>query len=200
MTRQPFAVALVHHPVIDRRGAVVSTAVTNLDLHDIARTARTYDAGRFYVVTPLAEQRVLVARILAHWLEGHGASYNPHRGQALALIKTVATLDEAVEDWRRETDQTVLPVLTSAARRGDLSVAACAERLMHQPLLLVFGTGWGLAPEVFERDWPVLEPIRGAGSYNHLPVRAAAAIMLDRLLGRAAEPFDGAQNKSDDSL
>jgi hypothetical protein len=187
MNYHPLAVALVHHPVLDRRGRLVSTAVTNLDLHDIARTARTYGAGRFYVVTPLAEQRVLVERILSHWLEGHGASYNPHRGQALSLIKTVATLDEAVRDWEQKNGQPVLPVLTSAARRGDLTVSACAERLARQPLLLVLGTGWGLAPEVFERGWPVLEPIRGAGSYNHLPVRAAAAIMLDRLLGRTAK-------------
>ena len=40
--KSPIAVALVHYPIVDRRGDVVNTAVTNLDLHDIARTARTY--------------------------------------------------------------------------------------------------------------------------------------------------------------
>ena len=29
----------------------------------------------------------------------------------------------------------------------------------------------------------IVEPIYGAGSYNHLCVRSAAAIILDRLLG-----------------
>jgi hypothetical protein len=47
--------------------------------------------------------------------------------------------------------------------------------------LLLLGTGWGLAAEVLDRVDDVLEPIAGAGPYNHLSVRAAAAIMLDRL-------------------
>lgn len=38
----PLYCALVHHPVRDRGGNAVTTAVTNLDVHDIARTARTY--------------------------------------------------------------------------------------------------------------------------------------------------------------
>lgn len=82
MIRQPVAVALVHHPVLDRRRDRVTTAVTNLDLHDIARTARTYGVCRYYVVTPVAEQQRLVARIVGHWREGFGAGYNPDRGEA----------------------------------------------------------------------------------------------------------------------
>ena len=46
---------------------------------------------------------------------------------------------------------------------------------------LMLGTGWGLAPELFDRGWPVLTCIQGAEEYNHLPVRAAAAIIFDRL-------------------
>lgn len=184
--KRPVAVALVHHPVVDRRGDVVSTAVTNLDLHDIARTARTYGVGRFYVVTPVVEQQVLVKRILSHWLDGHGASYNAHRGAALSLIRIVASLDEALADWRAEAGPDALPVLTGAARADGISFAECAAVIEKNPLLLVFGTGWGLAPELFQRGWTVLEPIRGRGGYNHLPVRAAAAIMLDRLLVRPA--------------
>ncbi|HEY6838272.1 MAG TPA: RNA methyltransferase, partial [Geobacteraceae bacterium] len=53
----------------------------------------------------------------------------------------------------------------------------------EQPYLLVFGTGWGLTEELFERADLVLRPIKGPGSYNHLSVRSAAAIILDRLLG-----------------
>ena len=86
----------------------------------------------------------------------------------------------------------VLPVIvpsrffTGASRTDGLSVEECCLLLEQVPLLLVFGTGWGLAPEVFDRGWTVLEPIRGRGVYNHLPVRAAAAIILDRLLGTSA--------------
>jgi hypothetical protein len=183
---RPVAVALVHYPIVDRRGDTVSTAVTNLDLHDIARTSRTYGVDRFYVVTPVAEQQVLVDRILAHWLDGHGASYNRHRGEALSLIRVVAGLEEALADWRAHAGPEALPVLTGASREDGIGMKACATLLESTPLLLVFGTGWGLAPGLFQQGWTVLEPIRGRGDYNHLPVRAAAAIILDRLLGSPA--------------
>jgi hypothetical protein len=186
MTRRPTAVALVHHPIRDRRGDTVTASVTNLDLHDIARTARTYGVDRFYLVTPVAEQRVLVERILAHWRTGHGASYNPHRGEALDLVEPVSTLDEALALWQQRTGDDPLPVLTGAARTDGITFARCRALGRQHPLLLVFGTGWGLAEEVFERGWTVLEPVSGAGDFNHLPVRAAAAIILDRLF--AGEP------------
>ena len=48
-------VALLHHPVYDKNGAVVTTAVTNLDVHDIARLARTFGVRGFYVCTPVAD-------------------------------------------------------------------------------------------------------------------------------------------------
>jgi len=51
--------------------------------------------------------------------------------------------------------------------------------------LITFGTGWGLADEIMQRaDW-LLAPIRSprADGFNHLSVRAAAAITFDRLLG-----------------
>jgi hypothetical protein len=179
------AVALVHHPVLDRRGDVVTSALTNLDVHDIARTARTYGVGRFYVVTPLAEQLQLLDRILGHWRDGHGAGYNPDRKEALSLVAGVPSLAAALDDWQRLCGAEPLPVLTAASRDGRLTFRDCARMLAQQPLLLVLGTGWGLAPELFQNGWPVLTPIRGAGSYNHLPVRAAAAIMLDRLGGQS---------------
>lgn len=182
MSQQSLAVALLHAPVLDRRGDTVSTAVTNLDLHDIARSAKTFGLGRFYLVTPLSEQQRLVSRLLEHWLEGHGADYNPKRKQALELIKVCATIDEALEDWRREQGSEPLPILTGASRQGDITFTELRGRLQRQPAMLVLGTGWGLAPELFERGWPVLTGIKGAGEYNHLPVRAAAAIMFDRLL------------------
>jgi hypothetical protein len=48
----------------------------------------------------------------------------------------------------------------------------------------MLGTGFGLAPAVRERADLALEAIRGIGDYNHLSVRAAASIILDRLRGR----------------
>ena len=177
------AIALVHHPVLDRNAQVVTTAVTNLDIHDIARLSRSYGVERFYLVTPVPEQQRLIGRILGHWREGFGAGYNRDRGEALALVETVGSFAEARESWHKLTGVDAMPVLTGARVTNGMSFAEGRRLLSERPLLLVLGTGWGLAPELFCQGWPVLEPITGRGDYNHLSVRAAAAIMVDRLLG-----------------
>jgi hypothetical protein len=179
-------VALLHHPVYDKNGAVVTTAVTNLDVHDISRLARTFGVRGFYVCTPVPTLRRLVARIMRHWETGPGSTYNTTRKEALRVVRLVADLDEATADVERET--TVLPhVVATSARPGPgrLRFAAMRQRLASpgSPVLLLLGTGWGLTTEVLERVDDVLEPITGADDYNHLSVRAAAAIMLDRLRG-----------------
>lgn len=51
-------------------------------------------------------------------------------------------------------------------------------------VLILLGTAWGLAPQVIEEAACTLPPIIGCGDYNHLSVRSAAAIILDRLLGK----------------
>jgi hypothetical protein len=53
------------------------------------------------------------------------------------------------------------------------------------PVLLCFGTGWGLCPEVHAQAALCLEPIRARSDtgYNHLSVRAASAVVFDRLFG-----------------
>jgi hypothetical protein len=184
MTGRPVAVALVHHPVVDRRGDVVTTAVTNLDLHDIARAARTFGIGRFFVITPVAEQRRLVDRIVQHWCEGFGAGYHSDRGEALSLVVTVASLQEALDRWEEESGARPLAVLTGAARKDGISFPRCRELVREHPVMLIFGTGWGLAPSLFEEGWAVLQSVQGIGEYNHLSVRSAAAIVLDRLFGK----------------
>ena len=91
-------VALLHHPVYDKTGAVVTTAVTNLDVHDIARLSRTFDVRAFYVCTPVETLRRLVARIIRHWDVGPGATYNATRREALALVRQAPDLDAAMAE------------------------------------------------------------------------------------------------------
>jgi hypothetical protein len=183
---QPLAVALVHHPVLDKRGDEVTTAVTNLDLHDIARAAATYGVSKFYLVTPVAEQQRLVERMVAHWTEGYGAGYNPDRAEALGRCETVENLDAARSHWESQVGKASDVWLTGAKCSAGLMADEARGRLREKPALLVLGTGWGLAPQLFERGWPVLKAIEGTGEYNHLSVRAAAAIYFDRLLGESA--------------
>jgi hypothetical protein len=184
--RAPLYVVLLHHPVYDKRGEVVATAVTNMDVHDIARIGKTYGVSGVYISTPVRALRLLVEKILEHWRTGFGAEYNETRREALALVRTVADLDAAILEVERSVGDRPVLVATSARDSGGrTSFVALRSRLAASaaPHLLILGTGWGLTKEILERADLVLEPIRGVADYNHLPVRAAAAIMLDRLLG-----------------
>ncbi|NJD38059.1 MAG: RNA methyltransferase [Geobacter sp.] len=179
------SVALLHHPVYNKHRQVVTTAFTNLDIHDIARTARTFGLSRYYLVTPSLEQQQLLQRVVNHWDNGWGATYNPDRREALSIVKVAANLAAAVADLQQESDRKPVTIATGAAERpGSLSFQTLRERLQQsdQQHLLLLGTGWGLTGELFEQADCILEPIRGPGEYNHLPVRSALAIMLDRLV------------------
>ena len=175
------AVALVHHPVLNRRNEVVATAVTNLDLHDIARTCRTFGVGRFFVVTPIIEQQKVVGQIFQHWVNGYGSTHNPDRCSAFQLMETVADLDTARDRWSEEHSLPAQLVITSARTSTGLNGQDCRLLLAEKPLLLVLGTGSGLAPEITAQNCEIFQPILGVADYNHLPVRAAAAIILDRI-------------------
>ncbi len=178
--------ALLHHPVYDKNGAVVTTAVTNMDVHDFGRLARTYDVRAFYVATPVPTLRRLVERIMRHWETGPGAAYNHTRKEALALARLASDLDAVVADIEREHGELPRLVATTAKEGGRrLSFAELRRRLRddRRPVLLVFGTGWGLTEDVLGRADDVLEPVRGVHGWNHLSVRSAAAVILDRLRG-----------------
>lgn len=177
--------ALVHHPVRDRAGAIITTSVTNLDVHDIARSARTYGVSRYYVVTPIAAQRALIQHILGYWRGGRGGERVPERAEALSIIEDVASIEDALKDI--EAREGAAPcVMTTAARSGFAVTTFESARGMlkarERPALLVFGTGYGLADTVIARADVHLAPVR-PGGYNHLAVRAAVSIILDRLFG-----------------
>ena len=184
---KPMAIALVHYPVLDRRGDVVTSAVTNLDIHDLARLETTYGLCRYYIVTPAAEQQLLTARIAGHWQQGHGATYNPDRCRALDCLQVTDHLDTALEDWRRLNGGQGVAVLTGARHESGISFPETQALMAREPVLLVFGTGHGLAPGLYTSGRLCLAPVR-SGQYNHLSVRAAAAVILDRLIGEHGQP------------
>lgn len=178
--------ALLHHPVLDKNGLIVTTAVTNIDIHDIARSARTFGVRRFFVATPVRALRALSEKIIEHWETGFGATYNETRKDALSLVSVEPDLDAVLMSVERDSGRRPVLVVTSARpAAGCVTFAALRERIEApgDPHLLVLGTGWGLAPAVLERADARLEPVVGAADYNHLSVRAAAAIILDRLRG-----------------
>lgn len=180
------AIALVHHPVRDRQRGTGSTSVTPLNIHDLARSATTFGVSPLYVVTPIESQQALAGRILRHWLEGHGGVQNPSRRESLGIVKVLASVNDAAADLMSLTG--AYPLLVGTAARGgegSVSFAELRRELASSPrsALILFGTGWGLAPELIGQCDRLLEPIVGRGDYNHLSVRSAAAIILDRLFG-----------------
>ena len=178
-------VALTHYPVVDKRGDLITSAVTNLDLHDISRAVKVYGVKSYYVVTPLVDQQGLVHKIISHWTDGSGAVYNPARRSALEMIKVKGTIGDVVEDIKDLENIYPKTVVTSARRYATSTGYKEFRAILKtgKPHLLVFGTAWGLAePYIAEADY-ILDPITGPTDYNHLSVRAAAGIILDRLLG-----------------
>lgn len=200
--------ALVHHPVLDRTGREVTTALTNVDVHDLARSARTFGLSGVYIVTPVALQQRMVYEVVEHWTQGDGSSHL-RRAEAIARVKPAASVDQVRADIAQRTGRAPVVVVTAAryAPEGGAepqSYAHWREVLRqaevlgqaenggdHPPLLLVFGTGWGLAPSVLAAADVRLAPVYrdpllmapDEAPYNHLSVRAAVAIILDRLLG-----------------
>ncbi len=178
--------ALLHHPVKNKNGETIVSAVTNLDLHDIARAAATYGIRAFYVVTPLTDQQSLVKKIISHWTNGSGGIYNPKRKQALNGIRLAQDLDQVIEDIRADGPENIKIVATCAAGKDRTLGFETLRGLVNtseDTFLIVLGTAWGLTDEFMDSVDFVLEPIRGRADYNHLSVRSAAAIVLDRVLG-----------------
>nr|WP_320193686.1 RNA methyltransferase [uncultured Desulfobacter sp.] len=181
----PIYLALIHYPVVNKNGQITGSALTNMDLHDIARAGRTFGVKAYYVVTPYEDQQNLAVQIMDHWTHGHGGRVNPARKSALERVRVAKTFEAACNDIEIEQGTGVVKVATSASSRcATRSCRQLGQELMmsNTPHVLAFGTAWGLAPEVMDQCDHILEPIRGSGSYNHLSVRSAASIYLDRLI------------------
>jgi hypothetical protein len=182
----PVYCALVHHPVLDRAGDEVTTSVTNLDVHDIARSSRTYGLRGYFVVIPIEAQHPVVEKIIEHWSTGAGVKRFPERTEAIALVRVARSIEDAIAEIEEREGEAPRLVATSArGGPGRSTYANEVARLQNErrPTLLLFGTGHGLSPRVLLRCDAILEPIEGPTRYNHLSVRAAVAITLDRLFG-----------------
>ena len=190
--------ALLHYPVYNKNRDIVATAVTNIDVHDIVRSSRTYGVDGVYIVTPIEQQRGLVNEILQHWTEGAGATHNPARAEAFSIARVAESLENVIEDIAEREGLAPICLATSAKPMEDTtSFLSCREGWKEgetKPQLLLFGTGWGMTDEVVkgaEVRLPPLVPARWAvgekEEYNHLSVRSAVATILDRLLGDREE-------------
>ena len=183
------AVALVHHPVLDKFGGIQATALTNLDVHDLARSSRTFGCAACYLVTPISAQKEQAGHILGFWEGEKGQKRNTDRTEAMARMHVVDAVQDAIDAETAAVGSRPIVVVTSAKPQGTVPYRALRERLEGGAhALVLFGTGHGLADSVVEMANLVLSPVLGpldddGTSYNHLSVRSAAAIILDRLRG-----------------
>lgn len=185
-----FYLGLVHHPIKNKLGELVTTSVTNLDIHDISRSSRTFGIKKYFIVTPLLAQQDLVKNILGHWEEDHANLYNPDRQNALSIAQVAHSVQDAIS--KIEAIEGKRPYVAVTGANFDTSDGGCKEltkkvELLNIPCFLLFGTGWGLHSDVVENADFKLSPIvsNSGDGYNHLSVRSAVAIYLDRLFGKS---------------
>ncbi|MEW5825684.1 MAG: RNA methyltransferase [Candidatus Bipolaricaulota bacterium] len=180
-------VGLLHYPMRNRDGEIVATSVTSVDIHDIARSARTYGAQRYFVVTPVPSQRAIVERVRSFWTEGEKLVDKSRRGEAIEYVVPADDLEETLARIERDEGREPLLVATSArpSNKAIVGFRALGERLRThpQPVYILFGTGWGMADELIDVCDAILPPVMPDADFNHLSVRAAAAIILDRVVG-----------------
>lgn len=170
------SLGLLHWPCVDKNGQEIATAITNLDLHDCARVCLTYGINKLYIVHPNQSQLDFARTIIDHWLKGFGGQYNPLRKRALEIIALVHDISEI----KQQTN--ALLVGTSASRlEGCISWDEARKRAHREDMCILFGTGWGMSPSLFEKLDAVIEPIAGKGGFNHLSVRSAVSIAVDRI-------------------
>lgn len=182
----PVYIALIHYPIYNKNRQVVRTCLTPMDLHDLARAGRTYGIRGFFCVSSLASQMDLAQTIVDHWTLGWGARYNPNRKEAIALTRIVPDLPAVIREIEREWGRPPVTVATSARTVDpDLDFPELRRRIEagEEAFLLLFGTGWGLVEEMVDGADYRLKSVQGPGDYNHLPVRSAVSIILDRILG-----------------
>lgn len=178
--------ALLHYPIYNKKMEVIATSITNLDIHDIARSSRTYDVEKYFLVHPYETQLNLTRDILGYWQEGYGATYNSDRKEAFSRVELAPSLEKVVSLIEQSCGQKPKLVTTDARiYPNTVTYQNIREKIAEgkEPYLIIFGTGWGIEENQMKSADYILEPIYGPCDYNHLSVRSAVAIILDRLLG-----------------
>lgn len=183
----PHYMVLMHDEIDLGDDKTGTTSITSIDIHDGARSARTYGVKNFFLVSSLADQQMIAQTLLDFWTKGAGVEYNPHRHDAVSRVRVTSSLSEAIAKIEASEGVRPLVIATSARtleKHQALDYFSQGEVWrQRRPVLLVFGTGKGLAQSALDQVDYVLDPVRGFSDFNHLSVRSAMAIVLDRWFG-----------------
>lgn len=188
-------VALLHNDMKLKDGRTGNTSVTTIDIHDIARSSTTYGVKDFFIVTSLLDQQNLVATMLGFWQESsQGEQYNKQRHNALKHVRVKNDLDEVIQAIEKK--EGVPPLIIGTSAR-DVDMVAPLITYFDQekvwkskrPVLFIFGTGYGIDESLLKKCDFMLPPLQGFSSFNHLSVRSAVGIILDKWLGVSRQPL-----------
>lgn len=164
-----------------------TTSVTSIDIHDIARSSKMYSIKNFFLVTPLKDQQTIVQTLLDFWCQGDGIEYNKSRHAAVKQVRLQSSLQEVIAAIEAQEGQKPLLIATSAKAAENQHKLTYHDQetvwTQKRPVLFIFGTGQGLCPRLVNQCDYVLLPLVGFADFNHLSVRSAVAIVLDRWLG-----------------
>ena len=177
-------IGLIHYPVLNKHHEIVTTSVTLFDIHDIARSSATFGVNEYLIINPSLYQKKVVDRLTHFWKKGYGKEYNDNRATAITKVQFFFTLEEGLRYLTDSYQKKPVVIGTSAKQYSQYPIILfpkLKETIKKEPVLLLLGTGWGLSDEVFRLCDYILEPIPGKNEYNHLSVRAAAAIILYKL-------------------
>ena len=150
----PHYVALMHSDVLvgeERKPGF--TSVTSIDIHDIARSSKTYGIKEFFLVTPLEDQQKIVSKVLDFWKKGIGAEYNKCRYNAIQLVQLIDSLQAVIEKIENKEGKRPLVIATSAQAADAQRIISYYDQQVvwhnERPVLLIFGTGQGLVSRAY---------------------------------------------------
>ncbi len=175
--------ALLHYPVYNKNKEIIVTSIVIHDIHDMARAGKTFGTKNLYIVQPFEKERAIVERIKKFW-ETTGKKYNPNRNEAIEIVKLSESFEETIADISEMEGEKPVIIGTSAQEKDARMISydeACNFLKKDTPVLIVFGTGWGIAGEALKKIDFFLPSIKGTGTFNHLSVRSAFSIVLYRL-------------------
>ncbi len=176
-------IGLVHYPVLNKKGEIIQTSVTNLDIHDIARSAATFGFKNYFIITPDVTQQEYISKVIGFWRSETGQTYNAHRSRALSIVKITDSIESSIKQITTQEAMSPIVITTTARHMNQQISFDELVRLNNadRPLLILLGTGYGLTDNIHSEADFILQPIKGAGDFNHLSVRSAAAIILERM-------------------
>lgn len=178
---------LMHDNVMLESGRQGTSSVTSIDIHDIARSSATFGIKKYFIVTPLVDQKKIVNKLLDFWTTDVGISYNQNRHEAIKNVILVDSLDAAINKINELENKKPILLATAARSKEHKNFINYFDQSKvwshNKPVAIIFGTARGLAQEIVDSCDYLLEPIIGFSKFNHLSVRSAAAIVFDRWLG-----------------